>query len=63
MAVVLDTCAWLWFCSNHKKLSKAAADAIRREQRRAGLIVSVFSRMGDRQARREEKVGVWHPLP
>lgn len=43
MAVVLDTCAWLWFCSDRRRLSKAATDIIRREQRRAGLIVSVFS--------------------
>jgi len=43
MAVVLDTCAWLWFCSNRRKLSKPAAEAIRREQPRAGLVVSIFS--------------------
>jgi PIN domain nuclease of toxin-antitoxin system len=43
MAVVLDTCAWLWFCSDRSKLSKAATEVVRREQRRAGLVVSVFS--------------------
>jgi PIN domain nuclease of toxin-antitoxin system len=43
MAVVLDTCAWLWFCSNRSKLSKAARETIQREERRNGLVVSVFS--------------------
>src|SRR5262245_37211171 len=43
MAVVLDTCAWLWLCSSPEKLSAAARESIRRERRRAGLIVSVFS--------------------
>src|SRR5512139_4077282 len=43
MAVVLDTCAWLWFCSNRGKLSKAARETIQREERRNGLVVSVFS--------------------
>ncbi len=43
MAVVLDTCAWLWFCAAPEKLSPAARDVMRREKRRAGLVVSVFS--------------------
>jgi PIN domain nuclease of toxin-antitoxin system len=43
MAIVLDTCAWLWLCSEPDKLSKAAHDVIRRETRRSGLVVSVFS--------------------
>jgi PIN domain nuclease of toxin-antitoxin system len=43
MAVVLDTCAWLWLCSSPQKLSTAARDAVHRERPRAGLIVSVFS--------------------
>jgi PIN domain nuclease of toxin-antitoxin system len=43
MAVVLDTCAWLWFCSDRRRLSKAAHEAIQREKRRSGLVVSVFS--------------------
>ena len=43
MPVVLDTCAWLWFCSAPTKLSARARSVLRREQRRSGLIVSVFS--------------------
>jgi len=43
MAVVLDTCAWLWLCSSPEKLSTAARDAVGRERKRAGLILSVFS--------------------
>ena len=43
MAVVLDTCAWLWLCSAPEKLSSGAGEAIRKEKRRSGLIVSVFS--------------------
>jgi len=43
MPVVLDTCAWLWFCSAPDKLSPAARDVMGREKRRAGLVVSVFS--------------------
>ena len=43
MAVVLDTCAWLWMCSAPHKLSKAAHDAILREKRHGGLVVSVYS--------------------
>jgi prevent-host-death family protein len=43
MAVVLDTCAWLWACAEPAKLSRAAKEAIERERKRDGLIVSVFS--------------------
>jgi len=35
--VVLDTCAWLWMCSESTKLSRAAREAIVREQRHDGL--------------------------
>lgn len=41
--VVLDTCAWLWMCSEPKKLSRAAREAIGREQRDDGLVVSIMS--------------------
>lgn len=43
MAVVLDTCAWLWLCAAPAKLSRAAHAAITRARSDAGLIVSVFS--------------------
>jgi PIN domain nuclease of toxin-antitoxin system len=43
MAVVLDTCAWLWLCTAPQKLSRAARDAVKREQARGGLFVSIFS--------------------
>jgi len=43
MAIVLDTCAWLWMSAEPKKLSRAASAAIARERRRGGLVVSVFS--------------------
>lgn len=43
MAVVLGTCACLWFRSPPEKLSSAAEEAIRNEKRRSGLIVSAFS--------------------
>ena len=43
MAVVLDTCAWVWRCSSPTKLSTAAAAAVAREKRGGGLVVSVFS--------------------
>jgi PIN domain nuclease of toxin-antitoxin system len=43
MAVVLDTCAWLWHCSEPEKLSTAAAGMIEKEKKRRGLVVSVFS--------------------
>ena len=42
MAVVLDTCAWLWMCSAPARLSRAARSVIRRERRHAGLVVCVF---------------------
>jgi len=41
--VVLDTCAWLWMCSESTKLSRAAREAITREQRHDGLVVSIIS--------------------
>lgn len=43
MAIVLDTCAWIWLCTNPEKLSAAAHDAIQRERPREGLIVSMIS--------------------
>lgn len=43
MAVVLDTCAWLWLCAAPEKLSSAASDVVQRERRRSGLLLSVFS--------------------
>lgn len=43
MAVVLDTCTWLWLASESEKLSAPARDVIRREKRQGGLVVSVFS--------------------
>lgn len=43
MALVLDTCAWLWYCSEPDKLSSAAREALEREQPADGLIVSVIS--------------------
>ena len=43
MAVVLDTCAWLWHSAEPEKLSAAAAEAIARERERGGLVVSVIS--------------------
>ncbi len=43
MAAVLDTCAWIWFCAEPEKLSAGASEAIQRERRRGGLVVSVFS--------------------
>jgi PIN domain nuclease of toxin-antitoxin system len=41
--IVLDTCAWIWMCAEPKRLSRAASDAIRREQVGAGLLVSILS--------------------
>lgn len=41
--VVLDTCAWLWMCSEPKKLSRAARETIGREQPHDGLVVSIMS--------------------
>jgi PIN domain nuclease of toxin-antitoxin system len=41
--VVLDTCTWLWMCSEPKKLSRAAREAIGRDQTRDGLVVSIMS--------------------
>lgn len=43
MAVVLDTCAWLWLSAEPRKLSAAAREAIERERPRHGLALSVFS--------------------
>jgi PIN domain nuclease of toxin-antitoxin system len=43
VSLVLDTCAWLWYCAEPKKLSRVAREAIQREKARAGLIVSVIS--------------------
>jgi PIN domain nuclease of toxin-antitoxin system len=43
MAVVLDTCAWLWLAAAPEKLSDAAREAVQRERRRNGLVLSVFS--------------------
>ncbi len=43
MAVVLDTCAWIWLCAEPDKLSTTAGEIIQREQKRNGLVVSVFS--------------------
>jgi PIN domain nuclease of toxin-antitoxin system len=43
MPLVLDTCAWLWYCAEPKKLSRVARETIEREKARAGLIVSVIS--------------------
>lgn len=43
MAVVLDTCAWLWMCAAPERLSAAARELIERERRHAGLVVSVIS--------------------
>jgi PIN domain nuclease of toxin-antitoxin system len=41
--VVLDTCAWLWMCSEPKKLSRAAREVIERDRRHDGLVVSMMS--------------------
>ena len=41
--VVLDTCTWLWMCSEPKKLSRAAREAIDRERPHDGLVVSIMS--------------------
>jgi PIN domain nuclease of toxin-antitoxin system len=41
--IVLDTCTWIWLCADPKKLSRPAAEAIRRERVGAGLIVSTIS--------------------
>ena len=41
--VVLDTCAWLWMCTDPKRLSRAAREAIGRDQKRDGLVVSIMS--------------------
>ena len=41
--ILLDTCAWLWMCSEPKKLSHAAREAIGRDQKRNGLVVSIMS--------------------
>src|SRR5262245_49444939 len=41
--VVLDTCAWLWMCSAPKKLSRAAREAIERDRKHDGVVVSVMS--------------------
>jgi PIN domain nuclease of toxin-antitoxin system len=41
--VVLDTCAWLWMCSEPKKLSRAAREAIERDRKRDGLTISIIS--------------------
>lgn len=43
MSVVLDTCVWLWLCSEPQRLSRAAREAVKREQGRGGLVVSIFS--------------------
>jgi PIN domain nuclease of toxin-antitoxin system len=41
--VVLDTCAWLWMCSEPKKLSPAAREVVGREKKGDGLVVSIMS--------------------
>jgi len=41
--VVLDTCAWLWMWSAPKKLSRAAREAIERDRKHDGLVVSIMS--------------------
>ena len=43
MAVVLDTCAWIWYCADADRLSAAAREAIDTERRRQGLLLSVIS--------------------
>jgi PIN domain nuclease of toxin-antitoxin system len=43
VAVVLDTCAWVWLCASPRDLSAAAHEIIQRERKRDGLIVSVLS--------------------
>lgn len=43
MPLVLDTCSWVWLNSDPDQLSVAAREAIARERRRAGVMVSVFS--------------------
>lgn len=41
--LVLDTCAWLWMCSEPRKLSRAAREAIGRARKHDGLVVSIMS--------------------
>ena len=41
--VVLDTCTWLWMCSEPKKLSRAAREVVGREKEGDGLVVSIMS--------------------
>jgi PIN domain nuclease of toxin-antitoxin system len=46
MAVLLDTCTWVWHCARPEKLSEPAREAIekhRKEGPGSGLIVSVIS--------------------
>jgi PIN domain nuclease of toxin-antitoxin system len=43
MALVLDTCTWLWYCSEPEKPSDPTSEAIGREKQRDGLVLSVIS--------------------
>lgn len=43
MALVLDTCSWIWFTSDPSRLSKAVSEEIQREKRRTGLVISTIS--------------------
>ena len=43
MAVVLDTCTWVWWCASPEKLSEPAREVIRREAPVRGLLLSIIS--------------------
>jgi len=43
MAVVLDTCAWIWLCSNRDRLSPAAAEAIATARAAGDALVPVIA--------------------
>ena len=43
MAVLLDTCAWVWWCASPEKLSIPAREAIERETPSEALRLSMIS--------------------
>lgn len=43
MAVILDTCAWIWYATKPDQLSRPAAEAIQLEKSRSGIFVCVIS--------------------
>ena len=43
MPIVLDTCTWIWLCSDPGRLSPAAREAIEKHRERDGAMVAVIS--------------------